>query len=159
MINEKIVIKKNPNGDTRTAQGEVDFDTFSKSNDMHIRDVSNIMNFFADMCEYSGQSHDYTKKEFEQKFYNEFTFARKNNTDFRDSEWYKIHIKTERHHINDFQHEDVDLIDVLEMIADCTSAGLARSGNIREIMIDKDVLYKAFKNTCLLVKDVCVLEE
>ncbi|MBR0328198.1 MAG: hypothetical protein IIX05_01450 [Selenomonadaceae bacterium] len=33
------------------------------------------------------------------------------------------------------------MFDVLEMIADCTSAGLARSGEIREITIDKDVLY------------------
>ena len=70
-----------------------------------------------------------------------------------------MHIKTERHHINDFTQENVDLIDVLEMIADCTSAGLARSGDVREITIDKDVLYKAFQNTCELVKNMCVLEE
>ena len=30
---DKIIIKKNPNGDTRTAQGKVSFDKFQKSND------------------------------------------------------------------------------------------------------------------------------
>ena len=158
-MEDKIIIKKNPNGDTRTAQGNVSFEVFAKANDMHISDVSNIMNMFADMCEYSGESHDFTKKSKEKQFYDEFTYARKNDTDFRESDWYKMHIKTERHHINDYVHEDVDLIDVLEMIADCTSAGLARSGNVREITIDKEVLYKAFQNTCKLVKDMCKLEE
>ena len=97
--------------------------------------------------------------EIKPKYLDEFTYARNNNTDFRESEWYKMHIKTERHHINDYVQENVDLIDVLEMIADCTSAGLARSGDVREITIDKDVLYKAFQNTCKLVKDMCVLEK
>lgn len=158
-MEDKIIIKKNPNGDTRTAQGNVSFEVFAKANDMHINDVSNIMNMFADMCADSGENHDFTKKSHEKQFYDEFTYARKNNSDFRESDWYKMHIKTERHHINDFTQENVDLIDVLEMIADCTSAGLARSGDVREITIDKDVLYKAFQNTCELVKNMCVLEE
>ena len=158
-MTDKIIIKKNPNGDTRTAQGNVDFETFAKANDMHISDVSNIMNMFSDMCVDSGENHDFTKKTHEKQFYDEFTYARENKTDFRESDWYKMHIKTERHHINDFVQDNVDLIDVLEMIADCTSAGLARSGSVREITIDKDVLYKAFQNTCELVKNMCQLEE
>ena len=44
-------------------------------------------------------------------------------------------------------------------IADCTSAGLARSGSVREITIDKDVLYKAFQNTCELIKEMCELKD
>lgn len=98
-------------------------------------------------------------QEYEKQFYDEFMYSRNNKTDFREAEWYKNHIKEERHHINDFVHENVDLIDVLEMIADCTSAGLARSGEVREITIDKDVLYKAFQNTCKLTKEMCKLVE
>ena len=45
------------------------------------------------------------------------------------------------------------------MIADCVGAGLARSGEMRPIEMDKEVLYKAFENTCELVKNMCVLEE
>ena len=158
-MEDKIIIKKNPNGDTRTAKGEVSFEEFAHANDMHINDVKNIMDFYADLCEYNGENHDFTKKKYEEQFYDEFTYSRINKTDFRESDWYKNHIKEERHHINDFVHDDVDLFDVLEMIADCTSASLARSGNAREITIDKDVLYKAFQNTCKLTKNMCKLVE
>lgn len=54
-------------------------------------------------------------------------------------------------------HEDVDLFDVLEMISDCVAAGLVRSGSVRKVEIDKDVLYKAFENTCSLIEDMCEL--
>ena len=46
-----------------------------------------------------------------------------------------MHIETESHYINDFAQENVDLIDVLEMIANCSSASLACSSDIREITI------------------------
>lgn len=154
-----VVIKRNIQGDTRSAQGNVDFETFQKSNDMHIKDVSNIMNYLAEECIYSGSNHDFTKKKYEKQFYKEFTDSRKNNWDFSDSDWYKKHVSMERHHINSQVPEDVNLIDVLEMIADCTAAGLARSGSVRPIEIDKDVLYEAFLNTCELVKSVCVLKD
>lgn len=158
-MEDKIIIKKNPNGDTRTAKGEVSFEEFAHANDMHINDVKNIMDFYADLCEYNGENHDFTKKKYEEQFYDEFVYSRMNNVKFTESEWYKNHIKEERHHINSFVHNDVDLFDVLEMIADCTSASLARSGNVREITIDKDVLYKAFQNTCKLTKNMCKLVE
>lgn len=138
-MEDKIIIKKNPNGDTRTAKGEVSFEEFAHANDMHINDVKNIMDFYADLCKYNGENHDFTKKKYEEQFYDEFTYSRINKTDF--------------------VHDDVDLFDVLEMIADCTSASLARSGNVREITIDKDVLYKAFQNTCKLTKNMCKLVE
>ena len=158
-MEDKIIIKKNPNGDTRTAKGEVSFEEFAHANNMHISDVKNIMDFYADLCKYNGENHDFTKKKYEKQFYDEFVYSRMNNVKFTESEWYKNHIKEERHHINSFVHNDVDLFDVLEMIADCTSASLARSGNVREITIDKDVLYKAFQNTCKLTKNMCKLVE
>ena len=158
-MEDKIIIKKNPNGDTRTAKGEVSFEEFAHANDMHINDVKNIMDFYADLCKYNGENHDFTKKKYEKQFYDEFVYSRINNVEFTELEWYKNHIKEERHHINSFVHNDVDLFDVLEMIADCTSASLARSGNVREITIDKDVLYKAFQNTCKLTKNMCKLVE
>ena len=158
-MEDKIIIKKNPNGDTRTAKGEVSFEEFAHANDMHINDVKNIMDFYADLCKYNGENHDFTKKKYEKQFYDEFVYSRMNNVKFTESEWYKNHIKEESHHINSFVHNDVDLFDVLEMIADCTSASLARSGNVREITIDKDVLYKAFQNTCELTKNMCKLVE
>ena len=42
-----IKIKKNPNGDTRTAPKNVSFEEFQKANNMHISDVNNMMNFLS----------------------------------------------------------------------------------------------------------------
>ena len=38
-----IEIKKNPNGDTRTAKKDVTFSEFQKANDMHRQDVQTVM--------------------------------------------------------------------------------------------------------------------
>ena len=60
---------------------------------------------------------------------------------------------TERHHLNDSVPDDVNLIDVLEMVIDCTVAGLARSGEVYDITIPNDVLVKAINNTKDLIID------
>ena len=66
----KVTIIKSPNGDTRTAKGDVSFEEFQKANNMHIKDVSNIMNSLAKMIQDTGKTHDWTKKEREKQFYN-----------------------------------------------------------------------------------------
>ena len=38
-----IEIRKNPSGDTRTAQKDVSFEQFQEANDMHIEDVRSVM--------------------------------------------------------------------------------------------------------------------
>lgn len=155
---DKIIIKKCPSGDTRTAVGEVSFEEFSYANDLHKEDVKNILFEVSNFIKEIGINHDWTKKEYEEQFYKEFTESLRNNGDFSDdSKWYQNHIRQERHHINSYVHEDVDLFDVLEMISDCVAAGLARSGSVRKVKIDKDVLYKAFENTCSLIEDMCEL--
>ena len=51
-------------------------------------------------------------------------------------------------------------MDVLERIADSTAAALARSGGLKyPLEIDKDILYKAFENTCKMVLDACELKD
>lgn len=56
--------------------------------------------------------------------------------------------------------KDVNLIDVLDMIADCTMAGMARSGSVYPLELSSDVLQAAFKNTCaLLLSQVRVIQE
>lgn len=58
---------------------------------------------------------------------------------------------TERHHLNDSVPEDVNLVDVLEMVIDCTVAGLARSGEVYDITIPQEVLEQAIDNTKQLI--------
>lgn len=146
-----IEINKSPNGDSRTAKKDTTFEEFQASTDMHREDVKNMCYMLADMLRKAGDEHDWTKKEKEAEFFEEFK-TKKGKT-FMKGPWYQYHIHNERHHINSYVHNDVNLIDVLEMIADCCCAGMARSGEVREIEIDPKVLMKAFKNTCYLVKD------
>lgn len=154
----KITIIRNTQGDTRSVQGNVSFAEFEQSNRAHIKDVRNIMIELANAISSAGEFHDFTKIKNAKQFYKDFTDARKNGTDFTKSDWYQMHIHEERHHINSYVHDNVNLINVLEMIADCTAAGLARSGKVRPITIDKDVLYKAFENTCKMVLSMCELK-
>lgn len=146
-----VEINKSPNADSRTARGDVSFEEFSKSTDMHREDVKNMCYMLADMLRKAGDEHDWTKKEKEKEFYEDF--KTKKGEPFKKADWYQYHIHTERHHINSYVHPDVNLIDVLEMIADCCCAGIARSGKIYGLEVDPKVLMKAFKNTCKLVED------
>lgn len=56
-----IKIKKNPNGDTRTAPKNVSFEDFQEANDMHISDVSYVMYELSRMIDNRGMIHDCTK--------------------------------------------------------------------------------------------------
>ena len=154
-----IKIKKNPNGDTRTAPKNVSFEEFQKANNMHISDVNNVMNFLSDSVKRRGTFHDHTKKSQEKLFYNNFLSTINNGTDFIKDEWYQFHVQMERHHLLSHCPDDVNLIDVLEMIVDCTCAGLARSGEVRPMEINDDILHKAIDNTVELIKSVVEVEE
>ena len=153
-----IKIAKNPNGDTRTAPKNVTFEQFQEANDMHGDDVRAVMWELSRMVDEAGEYHDCTKKIHERMFYKDFKSTIENGDNFTDGEWYKLHITAERHHLLSHCPDDVNLIDVLEMITDCTCAGLARSGEIRDLEIDNDILNKAVKNTCDLIKSMVVAE-
>ena len=73
--------------------------------------------------------------------------------------WYQRHIHTEKHHPTSYCHEDINLLDVIEMIADCVCAGKARAGEIRAMEIDDEILKKAFQNTVGLIDNLTEVEE
>ena len=113
-----IKIFKNPNGDTRTAPKNVTFEEFQEANNMHIDDVKQVMYELSQIIDHRGENHDCTKKSQERMFYNNFLSTMNDGTDFVNDEWYQLHIKAERHHLLSNCPDDVNLIDVLEMIAD-----------------------------------------
>lgn len=154
-----IEIRKNPNGDTRTAPKGIAFEQFQEANDMHIDDVKAVMYELSRMVDNAGENHDCTKKSQERMFYRDFVDTQENGADFVNGEWYQLHIKAERHHLLSNCPADVNLIDVLEMIADCTCAGLARSGEIRDLEIDTDILNRAVQNTAELIKSMVSVKE
>lgn len=154
-----IEIKRNPNGDTRTAPENVTFEQFQEANDMHIDDVNMVMYELSRLVDNAGGHHDYTKKTHERMFFRDFLETKNDGADFVNGEWYQIHVRTERHHLLSHCPDDVNLIDVLEMISDCVCAGMARSGEIRDLEIDSDILNRAVKNTAELIKNMIEVKE
>lgn len=154
-----IKIYNNPNGDSRTAPKDVSFEDFQRANDMHRQDVMNVMNTLAYMIMEQGRLHDYTKKTEERMFYDNFLSTINDGTDFVNDEWYQLHVNTERHHLLSKCHDDVDLLDVLEMIVDCVCAGKARSGKVRSIEINDEILRKALNNTVQSVNNMIKCSE
>ena len=159
---ERIKIKHNTLGDTRTATKVPTFFEFIDANTDHVKDVKNMMRELANDISKRGSKHDFTKM-FDPKrslFYRELCAKIEGKIDsFVDGEWYPMHCRTERHHLNEYCPEDVNLIDVLEMISDCVCAGMARSGNVYPIEIPSDILQKAVKNTVQMCIDAVEVTE
>ena len=88
-----IEIKKNPNGDTRTAPKGITFEQFQEANDMHIDDVREVMHALSRFVDMAGRSHDFTKKSRERMFYRDFVNTQENGADFVNGEWYQLHVK------------------------------------------------------------------
>lgn len=156
---KKIYIKKNPNGDTRTAPKDVSFNEFKEANRSHIRDVQRVMLHLSTLLANMGTIHDHTKIEYEQEFYKNFLDTINNGTDFVSNTWYQKHIKLEKHHPFSKCHDDINLLDILETIADCVCAGKARSGEIRELEFNDEILKKAVANTVKLIDDMTEVED
>lgn len=153
-LNNKILIKKNPNGDTRTAPKNVSFEEFQEANEMHMEDVKAVMNALAKKLKEQGIRHDFTKVLFDREFYDNFLDTINNGTDFVSNSWYQTHIKLEKHHPFSKCHDDITLLDIIETIVDCVCAGKARSGEIRPLEFDEKILELAVKNTVDLINDM-----
>ena len=143
---KKIKIIKDPHGDSRHAPKDTTFEQFHQANLSHINDVKQVMNLLGNYIKEQGEQHDWTKLKFEKEFWEDFW-----KKDFVKGDWYQMHVSLERHHPLSFCHDDITLLDIIEMIADCVCAGKARAGEIRPLEIDDDILKKAFENTVKLV--------
>ena len=151
-----IKIKKSPTADTRTCDcSTVSKDQLLASSRQHIFDVLDALIFFQSQLDFAAGLHDHTKISEIDQFHADF------QTNFKQTGWWDNHRKAERHHLSqpDGVRDDVNLIDVLEYIADCVMAGKARSGKVYDITIDAMVLARAFKNTCALLEKEVVVEE
>jgi hypothetical protein len=144
-----ITIHKSPTADTRTCDfANTSKETLLASSMQHIQDVGAAMGFLGILLCEQAERHDFDKISDIDGFHRDFL------TGFKEHSWWDNHRKVNRHHLleADGVPEDVNLIDVLDMIADCVMAGLARSGSVYPLNIDADVLRKAFDNTVELLK-------
>lgn len=150
-----MLVRKSPNADNRTMTPEADKEELFRSTQSHIEDVSNGLKFISNALIERGSIHDHTKIENIDEFY---TALRSGH--IKDTDWYQKHITKERHHLKSHIPEDVNIIDVVEHLVDCTMAGLTRSGTIYDVDLSTDVLQLAVQNTVeLLKKNTTVIED
>jgi len=143
-----IQVQKAVNADSRSANSNFNIKTLETDTRKHINDVSKGLDFISTEIFKRGVFHDNTKLSFMDQFYD----ALKSNN-VKSSFWYNMHITTERHHLKSNPPEDVNLIDVIEHLVDCTMAGLTRSGTIYDIDLPSELLQKAVANTVELLKN------
>lgn len=144
-----ICIKPSPTADTRTCDfANVSKETLLKSSVQHIRDVAQGLAFFAQLLLMQAAWHDTDKLTDIDGFHADFV------TGFKSTEWWTRHRRLNRHHLT---HDDgipcnVNLIDVLDYIADCVMAGMARSGDVYPLSLPEGLLEQAFQNTVGLLR-------
>lgn len=145
----KLVIKKTNKCDTRALKKgeELKIEDVQEDTEKHIAAVYGACSLIANELKLQASKHDHTKLD-------EYLpiFTRALQTGFQDDKfaelnWFKLHTHLERHHLNDYVPEDVNLIDVIEMICDCVCAGKARTGKVYPIVISNEILQKAVENT------------
>jgi hypothetical protein len=146
---EMIEIEKSQTADTRSCDfTKVTKETLLASSRQHIADVEKSMMWFALLLSRAARKHDYDKLTGIDHFYSDF------QTGFKEQGWLDHHRQINRHHLDKPEGipDDVNLLDVLEMIADFTMAGMARTGNVFPITLPPAVLTKALENTAKLLK-------
>lgn len=159
-MKESIIINATKNCDTRALKPgqELDKELVKKDTLSHIIAVQMCGDFICEKIQEQFAAHDNTKL---GKNLNAFKAALESRTvgaEFKKQDWWKLHL-TERHHLNDRCPDDVNLVDVLELICDCVSAGLARTGAVYDIELPTEILEKAVKNTANLLIDNIEVKE
>jgi hypothetical protein len=150
-----IVVKKSSVGDTRTCDfTKVTREQLLDASVSHIGDVGKGLGFFANLLTERASIHDYDKLTLIEQFHSDFVGG------FKSTAWWDNHRKIHRHHLaqEDGIPEDINLIDVLEYIADCVMAGMARAGEVYKVEIETAALQKAFNNTFEMLLENVALE-
>lgn len=151
-----INIPQSSTADTRTCDfANVSKETLLASSQQHISDVRQALSFFGDLIREAARRHDYDKLSDIDGFHADFV------TGFTQDGWWTRHRQLNRHHLlgADGVPEDVNLVDVLDLIADCVMAGMARAGSVYPLAIDPAVLQRAFENTVEMLKREVVVSQ
>lgn len=150
-----ITIRPSPTADTRTCDwSKVSREQLLESSLQHKSDIAKAVGVFQALLVAAAVNHDHDKLHAIEHFHSDFS------TGFKATGWWDKHRKINRHHLaeSDGIPGDVNLIDVLDYIADCVMSGLARSGSVYELHLPDDLLQRAFQNTVTLLKDSVVVD-
>jgi len=150
-----IRIQQSQTADTRTCDfAKVTKETLLASSNQHIGDVHRALGYFQVLIGDAAMRHDQDKITDIDGFHADFL------TGFKVTEWWDRHRKLNRHHLTmeDGVPADVNLIDVLDFIADCVMAGMARSGSVYPLKLSPELLEAAFQNTVAMLKSEVTVE-
>jgi len=150
-----ITIEKSSTADTRTCDyTKVSKETLYQSSVQHIDDIHQALEFFIGMLQDTKTNHDPDKLTDIDGFHRDFV------TGFKQTTWWDAHRKLNRHHLTqeDGIPSDVNLIDVLDFIADCVMSGMGRSGSVYALHLPPELLERAFQNTVELLKSQVVVK-
>lgn len=153
--NDKIQLKDSSAGDSRTSKKNPSLKEIRKAVNIHIEDVDKGLEYWKYLITERQGNHDWTKLD---NFDNEYGFLVHNGVKdevFLKTEWWHKHITEERHHLQYYTPNDVNLIDVLELITDRVVAEKGRTGKIIKeyLEIDTNILKDAYWNTVRLLDD------
>lgn len=149
-----INIKQSSTADTRTCDfANTTKKTLADSSQQHISDVVKALAFFSSKLMEAAGTHDFDKLLALDWFHADFV------TGFKQTGWWDNHRKIHRHHLNveDGTPKDVNLIDIMEYIADSVMAGMGRSGSVYPLVLPSELLERAFQNTVELLKSQVVV--
>lgn len=161
-MKKAITIEATKNCDTRAlaAEGkELTKEVVKADTNKHITAVQMCGDFICEKIQEQFALHDHTKLGKNLEAFTAALASKEVGAKFKENPWWATHL-TERHHLNDRCPEDVNLIDVLELVCDCVSAGLARTGSVYEISVPTEVLQEALQNTVqMLIDNIQVKED
>lgn len=147
--NKVIIVHKEPCADSRSSGKDFSLEKLINDTDAHCNDVEQAMALLARMLIVRGEAHDYTKVDHMEDFFNALSSGH-----VKDSDWYKMHITKERHHLKSHIPDDVNMIDIIECIVDCTMASITRgNGEPYDLDLDPNIFQLAINNTVKLIKD------
>ena len=114
---------------------------------------------FAERLLRAADKHDCTKIDGIDQFHKDFRQVQQQGGNFKELPWYRCHVAEERHHLTDRVPDDVNLLDVLEWVADITMAGMARHGAVLPDSLSPEVLLMAYQNTITQLKNEIKVED
>jgi len=89
-----IEVIRDSSSDSRATDGKVTIGKLELATALHIDEVAAGLDFFSDMLKEAGRRHDRTKVLDMVDFH-----AALQSGNIKKSQWYKMHIKEERHHL------------------------------------------------------------
>lgn len=154
-----IIIQPSHTADTRTCDyANTPKETLLASSVQHIGDVGQALAYFGSLIAAAAVRHDTDKLTDIDGFHADFVrgFDKAQGADA----WWNRHRALNRHHLmqEDGIPADVDLIDVLDFIADCVMAGMARSGSVYDLKLPPELLERAFQGTVAKLKAQIAVE-